>query len=78
MSESRYTPERIRSLHRRSATVILFPKYIAIESNEVWRGPTFRGQVGARMRLTTPRLWKAANISTSLASLRLAVTKSLR
>lgn len=41
MNESRYTPERIRSLHRKSAKIILSPKYIAIASDEIWRGTYF-------------------------------------
>ena len=41
MSGSPYTPERIRSLHRKSAKIILSPKYIAIASDEIWGGIYF-------------------------------------
>ncbi|MBS1064176.1 CdiI family contact-dependent growth inhibition immunity protein [Gluconobacter wancherniae] len=41
MSESRFTPERIRSLHTKSAEIVLSPKYISITSDEIWGGVYF-------------------------------------
>ena len=69
MSESRYTPERIRSLHRRSATVILSPKYIAIESNEIWRGSYFsRTGWCAHAPYDAAALWIGENFRKALES----------
>ncbi|AQS84680.1 MAG: hypothetical protein ABF876_03165 [Acetobacter aceti] len=50
MSQTHLTPERIRWLHYKSAAIILSPKYISIESMEIWGGQYFPGQAGASMR----------------------------
>ena len=41
MNQTYLTPERIRWLHCKSANVTLSPKYISIESKEVWGGNYF-------------------------------------
>ncbi|GBR51879.1 hypothetical protein AA106555_0718 [Neokomagataea thailandica NBRC 106555] len=41
MNELIYTPERIRSLHRKSVIITLSPKYIALVSQEIWGGMYF-------------------------------------
>ncbi|QDH26087.1 DUF1436 family protein (plasmid) [Neokomagataea tanensis] len=41
MNELIYTPERIRGLHRKSVLIALSPKYISLESQEIWKGVYF-------------------------------------
>lgn len=41
MSATHLTPERIRWMHHKMAALYLSPKYISVESIEVWRGQYF-------------------------------------
>ncbi|MBU2654785.1 contact-dependent growth inhibition system immunity protein [Acidomonas methanolica] len=41
MNNRHLTPERIRWLHRKSAGLCLSPKYISIQSREIWGGEYF-------------------------------------
>ncbi|GBQ57980.1 contact-dependent growth inhibition system immunity protein [Acidomonas methanolica] len=41
MNNPHLTPERIRWLHRKSAGLCLSPKYISIQSREIWGGEHF-------------------------------------